>query len=228
MSTIEVYGEQAETVPYFNENSPLNAKTPYSASKAAADMIVRAYMQTYPEMDICMTHCANNYGPYQFPEKLIPLAVTNLLRGKKVPLYGDGLQKRDWLHVEDHCRAIDLVLHRDGKYPVPPEAATEPRLLPIFDISARQEMTNIEMIRIICDELNLNFEDSVEFVPDRPNHDRRYLIDPRKVETELGFSPQNELDRGIRETVRWYAENEGWWRDILARVGTLQIDWGGK
>lgn len=226
ISTIEVYGEQGDTTPYFDESSPLNAKTPYSASKAAADMIVRAYMQTYPEMDICITHCANNYGRYQFPEKLIPLALTNLLRGKKVPLYGDGLQKRDWLHVRDHCYAIDLVLHRDGKYPVPKEAATSPQLLPIFDISARQEMTNIEMIRIICDELGLDFDENVEFVPDRPNHDRRYLINPAKIESDLGFAPRVPLETGIRETVTWYAENRSWWEDILARTGSLQIDWG--
>jgi dTDP-glucose 4,6-dehydratase len=226
ISTIEVYGEQGEDVPYFDESSPLNAKTPYSASKAAADMIVRAYMQTYPEMDICMTHCANNYGPYQFPEKLVPLAVTNLLSGKKAPLYGDGLQKRDWLHVRDHCHGVDLVLHREGKYALPKEAATVPGLLPIFDISARQEMTNIEMVRIICDELGRDFDESVEFVPDRPNHDRRYLIDPKKIETELGFEPRNALETGIRETVRWYVRNRPWWEDILARTGSLQIDWG--
>lgn len=225
ISTIEVYGEQAEDIPYFDEGSSLNAKTPYSASKAAADMIVRAYMQTYPEMDICMTHCANNYGPYQLPEKLIPLSVTHLLSGKKVPLYGDGLQKRDWLHVSDHCRGIDLVLHREGKFPISKEAATTPSLLPIFDLSARQEITNIEMIRIICDELGLDFEKSVEFVSDRPNHDRRYLIDPRKAEVELGFKPQVALETGIRETVRWYAENRAWWEDIFARTGSLQINW---
>jgi dTDP-glucose 4,6-dehydratase len=225
ISTIEVYGEQSDETPWFDESSPLNAKTPYSASKAAADMIVRAYMQTYPAMDIAMTHCANNYGPYQFPEKLIPLAVTNLLRDKKVPLYGDGLQKRDWLHVSDHCRAIDLVLHREGKYPVPHDAATNPGLLPIFDISARQEMTNIEMIRIICDELARDFDDWVDFVSDRPNHDRRYLINPRKIENDLRFAPHIDPEPGIRATVRWYAENRGWWEDILARSGSLQIDW---
>lgn len=225
ISTIEVYGEQAEHIPFFDENSSLNAKTPYSASKAAADLVVRAYMQTYPEMDIAMTHCANNYGPYQFPEKLIPLAVTNLLRGKKVPLYGDGLQKRDWLHVQDHCRGISLIVHREGRFPVPKEAATTPALLPIFDFSARQEMTNLRMIKIICDELGLDFDANVEFVADRPNHDRRYLIDPAKAETELGFKPEVSLEDGIRETVRWYADNRDWWEGILARTGSLQIDW---
>lgn len=225
ISTIEVYGEQAEHIPFFDENSSLNAKTPYSASKAAADLVVRAYMQTYPQMDIAMTHCANNYGPYQFPEKLIPLAVTNLLRGKKVPLYGDGLQKRDWLHVQDHCRGISLIVHREGKFPIPKDAATTPALLPIFDFSARQEMTNLRMIRIICDELGLDFDSNVEFVADRPNHDRRYLIDPAKAENELGFKPQIALENGIRETVRWYADNRDWWEGILARTGSLQIDW---
>ena len=224
ISTIEVYGEQAEEIPYFNENSSLNAKTPYSASKAAADIIVRAYMQTYPDMDICITHCANNYGPFQFPEKLIPLSVTNILRNKKAPLYGDGMQKRDWLHVTDHCRGIDLVLHHE-KFLIPKEAATEPNKLPIFDFSARQEMTNIEMLKIICNELKVNFEESVEFVTDRPNHDRRYLIDPTKSEKLLGFKPSIPLEKGIQDTVRWYVDHRDWWEDIFNKTGELQINW---
>lgn len=228
ISTIEVYGEQASSIPFFTEDSPLNAKTPYSASKAAADSLVRAYMQTYQDMDICLTHCANNYGPYQFPEKLVPLAITNLLRGRKVPLYGDGLQRRDWLHVLDHCRGIDIVLHMKNKPPITEEAATFPSKLPIYDFSARQEMTNKDLIKLICAALKLDFHDSIQHVADRPNHDRRYLINPQKSEQTLGFSPSVPLDKGIIDTVNWYIENRYWWEDILRRTGDLQIDWSAK
>lgn len=226
ISTIEVYGEQGPDVPFFTESSPLNAKTPYSAAKAAGDMIVRAYMQTYTDMDICMTHCANNYGPYQFPEKLIPLAISNVLRGKKVPLYGDGGQRRDWLHVLDHCRGIDLVLQQPNKPAFnPSEAAIDPGLLPIYDFSARQEMTNTEIIGMVLDELNLNPDEWIEFVADRPNHDRKYLINPEKVERELGFKPSIQIEEGIAQTARWYVDNRSWWEGILAQAGSLQIDW---
>ncbi|MFZ2188652.1 MAG: dTDP-glucose 4,6-dehydratase [Candidatus Moraniibacteriota bacterium] len=228
VSTIEVYGEQGGDVPYFTEKSPLNAKTPYSAAKAAGDLLVRAYMHTYKEMDICITHCANNYGPYQFPEKLIPLAVSNLMQGKKVALYGDGMQKRDWLHVLDHCRAIDLVLHMPKKVEFGEEAMTDASKLPIFDISARNEVTNLEIVKIILDEMNLDFDQWVEFVADRPNHDRRYLINPEKIETQLDFKPVTNFDEGMRETVRWYRENRKWWEDILARSKDLQMDWSKK
>lgn len=225
ISTIEVYGEQADSIPYFTEGSPLNAKTPYSASKAAGDLIVRSYIHTYPDMDICLTHCANNYGPYQFPEKLIPLAITNILQGRKVALYGDGLQKRDWLHALDHCRGIDLVLRMKNKPIISSKAAFSSELLPIFDFSARQEFTNIQIIRMILDELNLAFDKWVEFVTDRPNHDRRYLINPAKVEKELGFQPQIPIETGIRETVRWYVDNTEWWQKILTNSRNLQITW---
>jgi dTDP-glucose 4,6-dehydratase len=228
ISTIEVYGEQGKNIPYFTEKSPLNAKTPYSAAKAAGDLLVRAYMQTYKDMDICITHCANNYGPYQFPEKLIPLAVSNLMLGKKVALYGDGMQKRDWLHVSDHCLAIDSILHMKEKVEFGEEAATDSSKLPIFDISARKEVTNIEIVKIILEEMNLEFDKWVEFVADRPNHDRRYLINPEKIETQLGFVPLTKFDEGIRETVRWYVENRKWWEDILARSKNLQLDWSKK
>lgn len=223
VSTIEVYGEQAPGVPWFTEGSPLNAKTPYSASKAAADLLVRAHMQTYPHLDVAMTHCANNYGPWQFPEKLIPLAITNILRGRKVPLYGDGLQKRDWLHVLDHCRGIELVLDRQRQN-IPGEAATRPELLPIFDFSARMELSNREIIRHVTDALGVEFAEWTESVPDRPNHDRRYLIEPVKTETELGFSPQIDLSEGIRKTVQWYRDNEDWWGPLIQRE-QLQFDW---
>ena len=223
ISTIEVYGEQAEHVPHFTEGSPLNAKTPYSAAKAAADLLVRAHMQTYPDLDVAMTHCANNYGPWQFPEKLIPLAITNIMRGRKVPLYGDGLQRRDWLHVLDHCRGIELVLTR-ARQDAPEGAATDSSLLPIFDFSARQELSNREIIRLVTDALGVNFEEWTETVPDRPNHDRRYLIEPAKAERELGFAPSVSLEAGIAETVAWYRDNEAWWQELLTR-GELQFDW---
>ncbi len=227
ISTIEVYGEQGQSIPYFTEASPLNAKTPYSAAKAAGDIMVRAYMQTYRNMDISITHCANNYGPYQFPEKLIPLSITNILRGKKALLYGDGLQKRDWLHVTDHCSGIDLVLHCPYKSINFEDAATHPELLPIYDFSARHEVTNREILERICSALDRRFEDSVEFVVDRPNHDRRYLINPEKVEKELSFKPSIEFDKGIEDTVAWYVDNRKWWEAILERSGELAIDWSG-
>lgn len=228
ISTIEVYGEQGEKIPYFTEKSPLNAKTPYSSAKAAGDLLVRAYMHTYRDMDICITHCANNYGPYQFPEKLIPLAVSNLMQGKKIALYGDGMQRRDWLHVYDHCRAIDLVLHMKEKTKFGEEAATDSSKLPIYDISGRNEITNIEIAKIILEEMNLKFDEWVEFVADRPNHDRRYLINPEKIEKQLGFKPEIKFNEGIISTVRWYMENKKWWENILARSKNLQLDWSKK
>ncbi len=224
VSTIEVYGELAEDAAFFTEGSPLNAKTPYSAAKAAGDQFVRAYMQTYRDMDIAMTHCANNYGRFQFPEKLVPLMITNVLRGKKVPVYGDGLQMRDWLHVSDHCAAIWTILHAP-KVPVTYEAATQPQLLPIYDVSARNEVTNLAIVERVLGLLGKRPEDWIEHVPDRPNHDRRYLIDPAKLETELGWKPQVEFDQGIEETVKWYVDHRDWWEAILARTGNLAFDW---
>jgi dTDP-glucose 4,6-dehydratase len=224
VSTIEVYGELPPGRRFFDESSPLNAKTPYSAAKAAGDQIVRAYMQTYPGMDIRMTHCANNYGPYQLPEKLIPLAVTNVLRGKKIPVYGDGLQRRDWLHVLDHCRAIHAVLTR-APAPVSPDAATRPELLPVYDVSARHEVTNLTIAELILRRLGKDPAEWIEHVADRPNHDRRYLIEPAKLERELGWRPVVDFAAGLAETVDWYVANEGWWQDILHRKGDLQVAW---
>jgi dTDP-glucose 4,6-dehydratase len=224
VSTIEVYGELPPDRQYFDESSPLNAKTPYSAAKAAGDQIVRAYMQTYPRMDIRMTHCANNYGSYQLPEKLIPLAVTNVLRGRKIPVYGDGLQLRDWLHVLDHCRAIHAVLTAEAA-PITPEAAVRPDLLPIYDVSARHEVTNLAIAELILQRLGKDPAQWIEHVADRPNHDRRYLIEPAKLEGELGWHPTVDFATGLAETVDWYVANEAWWRDILLRKGDLQIAW---
>jgi dTDP-glucose 4,6-dehydratase len=224
VSTIEVYGELPNSVSAFSEGSPLNAKTPYSSAKAAGDLMVRAYMHTYPELDVRMTHCANNYGPYQFPEKLIPLMITNVVRGRKVPVYGDGLQRRDWLHVVDHCHAIQMVL-RAERSPIPAGAATDASLLPIYDVSARNEVSNLEVIDIVLDELGQEPSDAIEYVRDRPNHDRRYLIDPRKIETELGWAPTVPFESGLRETVQWYLRNRSWWEAILARTGDLEVHW---
>jgi dTDP-glucose 4,6-dehydratase len=224
VSTIEVYGELAADAPFFTEGSPLNAKTPYSAAKAAGDQLVRAYMQSYRDMDVAMTHCANNYGPYQFPEKLVPLMITNVLRGKKVPVYGDGLQMRDWLHVRDHCAAIWAILH-GPTVAIPEEAATRPELLPIFDISARNERTNLEIVERVLTLLGKRPAEWIEHVADRPNHDRRYLIDPRKIETSLGWRPQVDFERGLEATVRWYVDHRAWWEAILARTGELAFDW---
>lgn len=224
VSTIEVYGELPGDQSFFTEASPLNAKTPYSAAKAAGDLFVRAYMHTYRNLDLALTHCANNYGPFQFPEKLIPLAISNVLRGRKVPIYGDGLQRRDWLHVRDHCAALWAVLHAPRK-PYDPASAYSPERLPIFDISARDERTNLEIVELILKELGLEPRDWIEHVPDRPNHDRRYRIDPGKLERELGWKPTVPFEAGLAETVRWYVEHRDWWERILERTGSLQFDW---
>ncbi|MFI6170540.1 dTDP-glucose 4,6-dehydratase [Nocardia sp. NPDC051052] len=224
VSTIEVYGELPPSEPWFTERSPLNAKTPYSASKAAGDQMVRAYMATYPAMNIRLTHCANNFGPYQLPEKLIPLAVTNVLRGRKVPVYGDGLQSRDWLHVTDHCDAVHKVLHADLG-PIPRAAATDPGLLPIFDISARHEVTNLEIAHLVVTALGLEPSEWIEHIEDRPNHDRRYVINPEKLETELGWRPTHQFETAMAETVRWYRDNRDWWEQVIAAKGELAFDW---
>ncbi|WP_433521562.1 dTDP-glucose 4,6-dehydratase [Nocardia pseudovaccinii] len=224
VSTIEVYGELAAGDQWFTERSALNAKTPYSAAKAAGDQMVRAYMQTYPDLNIRMTHCANNYGPYQLPEKLIPLAVTNLLRGRKVPVYGDGLQSRDWLHVTDHCTAVHRVLHAELE-PIPTAAATDPGLLPIFDISARCEVTNLDIARMVVTELGLDPAERIEHIPDRPNHDRRYLINPEKIDSQLGWQPVHDFTAGIANTVAWFVDNRSWWEQVIADKGELGFDW---
>jgi dTDP-glucose 4,6-dehydratase len=224
VSTIEVYGELGADREYFTEGSPLNAKTPYSAAKAAGDQIVRAYMHTYPRMNIRMTHCANNYGPFQLPEKLIPLMITNVQRGRKVPVYGDGLQMRDWLHVSDHCNAIYQVLHADLG-PVPAGAATDPGKLPVFDISARREVTNLEIVNRVLGRLGVDPAEWVEHVADRPNHDRRYLIEPGKIERDLGWRPEVDFAEGLAATVDWYVANRDWSDRVFAAKGELQIDW---
>jgi dTDP-glucose 4,6-dehydratase len=194
ISTDEVYGSLGET-GRFTEASPLAPNSPYSASKAGADLLVRAYHETYG-LDVVITRCSNNYGPYQFPEKLIPLMIMNALQDQPLPLYGDGLHVRDWLHVEDHCRAVDLVLRKGN--------AGE-----VYNVGGNNERTNLEVVRTILRELGKP-ETLIAFVPDRPGHDRRYAIDAGKIRKELGWSPHYDFAAGIRDTIRWYVVNREW------------------
>lgn len=194
VSTDEVYGSLGE-VGKFQETTPLSPNSPYSASKASADMFVRAYHHTYA-LPINITRCSNNYGPYQFPEKMIPLMINNALDEKTLPVYGDGLQIRDWLHVEDHCSAIVAVLDkgRDGE---------------IYNIGGNNEKTNIDVVRSILKELGKS-EGLIEHIIDRPGHDRRYAIDNAKIQTELGWAPRHDFENGLKETIQWYIENSEW------------------
>ena len=198
VSTDEVYGSLGPE-GYFTETTPLAPNSPYSASKAGADLLVRSYFETF-QLPVNITRCSNNYGPYHFPEKLIPLMVTNALEGKELPVYGDGLNVRDWLHVGDHCRAIDLVLHQ-GK---PGE---------IYNIGGNNERTNLDIVKTILKMLDKP-ESLIRYVKDRPGHDRRYAIDASKMKRELGWEPVYTFERGICETVEWYLQNQDWWRAI--------------
>ncbi len=198
ISTDEVYGTLDEA-GLFVETMPLLPNSPYSASKAGADLVVRAYHETYG-LPLNITRCSNNYGPYQFPEKLIPLMINNCLQGKSLPVYGDGKQVRDWLHVLDHCSAIDAVLHKgkDGE---------------IYNIGGNNERTNIEMVRMIIAALGKS-EALITYVKDRPGHDRRYAIDSTKITTELGWKPEHSLEQGLEETIRWYLDKKSWVENI--------------
>ena len=198
ISTDEVYGSLGEE-GNFTEETPLAPNSPYSASKASADLLVQAYHHTYG-FGTLITRCSNNYGPYQFPEKLIPLFVTNLLADKKVPVYGDGLNVRDWIHVRDHCRAVLTVLEQ-GK---PGE---------VYNIGGNNERSNIELTRLLI-ELVGKDESMMEFVPDRPGHDRRYAIDASKITNELEWEPQTEFTQGLKDTIQWYIDNPHWWQAI--------------
>lgn len=194
ISTDEVYGSLGQT-GYFTEKTPLQPNSPYSASKASGDLITRAYYQTF-EMPVNITRCSNNYGPYQFPEKLIPLMISNAIENKDLPVYGDGKNIRDWLHVYDHCTAIDLVLH-DGK---PGE---------VYNIGGNNEKENIEIVKLILDYLDKD-ESLIKFVDDRLGHDRRYAIDSTKIQEELGWKPKYTFETGIKETIQWYLDNQDW------------------
>jgi dTDP-glucose 4,6-dehydratase len=198
ISTDEVYGSLGDT-GYFTEETPLAPNSPYSASKASADLLVRAYHKTY-ELNVNITRCSNNYGPYHFPEKLIPLMITNALEGKDLPIYGDGQNIRDWLHVKDHCAAIDLVIHKGKSGDV-------------YNIGGHNERTNNEIVHIIVEKLGVS-KSLIKYVADRPGHDRRYAIDPTKIMTELGWKPQYTFDKGIEETIQWYINNPDWWKRI--------------
>ncbi|MGD0541250.1 MAG: dTDP-glucose 4,6-dehydratase [Tepidisphaeraceae bacterium] len=202
VGTDEVYGTLPEDRPEikFTEQTPLQPNSPYSASKAAADCLVRAYFHTF-HMPALITRCSNNYGPYQFPEKVIPLFVTNLMEGKKVPLYGDGLNIRDWLHVEDHCDAIWTVLTRGA----PGE---------IYNIGGNNEITNRKITETLLGEMGKNWDESVQYVKDRPGHDRRYAIDATKIKRELGWEPKHRFEQSIKSTIQWYKDHQDWWRAI--------------
>ncbi|WP_010493885.1 dTDP-glucose 4,6-dehydratase [Paenibacillus elgii] len=203
ISTDEVYGELGEE-GVFTETTPLAPNSPYAASKAGSDLLARAYFETYG-FPVVITRCSNNYGPYQYPEKLIPTIITRAMRDEPVPVYGDGLHVRDWLYVEDHCAAVDRVVHQgiSGE---------------VYNIGGRNERTNLDIVRTILAELGKP-ESLIRFVPDRLGHDRRYAIDPAKIASRLGWQPQVPLEEGLKRTVAWYAANEAWWREAAKRGG---------
>ena len=207
VSTDEVYGDLPLDRPdlFFTEQTPLHTSSPYSASKASADLLVLAYHRTFG-LPVTISRCSNNYGPYQFPEKLIPLMIANALENKPLPVYGNGLNVRDWLYVEDHCRAIDLIVRggRDGE---------------VYNVGGHNEMTNIDIVRLICRKLGKP-ESLITYVTDRKGHDRRYAIDPAKIHAELGWLPETKFADGIEKTIDWYLENRTWWETI--RSGDYQ------
>lgn len=198
VSTDEVYGTLGAT-GHFVETTPLQANSPYSASKAGADLLVRAYHETFG-LSVNITRCSNNYGPYQFPEKLIPLMIIQALKGEPLPVYGDGLNVRDWLHVEDHCRAIDLVIHKG----IPGE---------VYNVGGSNERTNLEIVQAILRQLGKS-EHLIRFVKDRLGHDRRYAIAAGKIQTQLGWQPRYTFESGLHQTIDWYLQHPDWWRRI--------------
>ncbi|MBI4096985.1 MAG: dTDP-glucose 4,6-dehydratase [Candidatus Levybacteria bacterium] len=215
ISTDEVFGSLELNDPNkFNESTRYDPRSPYAASKAGSDHLVRAYATTYG-LPITISNCSNNFGPYQFPEKFIPLAITNLLEGKKIPIYGDGLYVRDWLYVEDHCRAIDLILQKgkSGETYCVGGVTEDLPALPAGRQAVRQGLNNLEVIKKILIILGKD-EDMIEFVKDRPGHDRRYAVDWSKIKTELGWEPLNNFDEWLDRTVSWYRDNAAWWKNI--------------
>ena len=210
VSTDEVYGSLAKDEPTFSETKRYEPNSPYSASKAASDHLVRAYHHTYG-LPVLTTNCSNNYGPYHFPEKLIPLMIVNALAGKPLPVYGDGQQIRDWLYVKDHCSAIRRVLEKGA-------------LGEVYNVGGWNEKANLDIVHTVCallDELRprvdgKSYREQITFVTDRPGHDRRYAIDARKIERELGWKPAETFETGIRKTVRWYLGNQGWVSNVLS------------
>jgi dTDP-glucose 4,6-dehydratase len=210
ISTDEVYGS-LDGDDRFHEATPYDPRSPYSASKAASDHLVNAWHHTYG-LPVVMSNCSNNYGPFHFPEKLIPLITLNALEGKPLPIYGDGLNIRDWLYVEDHVRALTLVL-------------TKGRLGHKYNVGGRSERTNLQVVQTVCDLLdelrpiNHSRRDLITFVPDRPGHDRRYAIDPTKIEDELGWRPEESFESGMRKTVQWYLDHRDWWEPLRKVYG---------
>ena len=202
VSTDEVYGDLPLDRPdlMFTEDTPIHTSSPYSASKASADLLVLAYHRTFGT-PVTVSRCSNNYGPYQFPEKLIPLMIANATHGKPLPVYGEGLNVRDWLYVEDHCRAIAMILEGG-------------RIGEVYNIGGHNERANIQVVKTIISALGKS-EDLITYVKDRPGHDRRYAIDPKKISDELGWQPLTLFDEGIEKTIRWYVENSSWWENIL-------------
>nr|WP_300361084.1 dTDP-glucose 4,6-dehydratase [Fusobacterium sp.] len=202
VSTDEVYGDLPLDRPdlFFTEETPLHTSSPYSASKASADLLVQAYYRTF-KLPITISRCSNNYGPYHFPEKLIPLMIANALNEKSLPVYGKGENVRDWLYVEDHCRAIDMIIH-NGK------------VGEVYNIGGHNERTNLEVVKTIIRELGKS-EDLIKYVTDRPGHDMRYAIDPTKIKNELGWEPLTLFDEGIKKTIKWYLDNKEWWTNII-------------
>ncbi|HEY9721580.1 MAG TPA: dTDP-glucose 4,6-dehydratase [Oscillatoriaceae cyanobacterium] len=201
VSTDEVYGSLGPT-GLFTEETPIAPNSPYSASKASSDLMARAYHETFG-LPVMITRCSNNYGPYQFPEKLIPFFIASLLDGASVPVYGDGLNVRDWLHVEDHCQAISLVLHRG----VPGE---------VYNIGGNNERTNLAITQLLIEKLGRD-ERAIKYVQDRPGHDRRYAIDASKITRELGWKPKYTFETGIAQTIEWYLANRDWWEPLRSR-----------
>lgn len=205
VSTDEVYGSLGKT-GYFYETTPIQPNSPYSASKASADLLVRAYFETY-KMPVLTTRCSNNYGPYQYPEKLIPFFISQLLKGEKVPVYGDGLNVRDWLYVYDHCSAIDTVLHKGKEGEV-------------YNIGGHNEKTNMEITNIILEAMGKD-ESSIKYVEDRLGHDKRYAIDNEKIQTQLGWEPSVTFEEGIKLTIAWYLNNQEWMKSIEDKKASL-------
>ena len=202
VSTDEVYGDLPldRTDLFFTEETPIHTSSPYSASKAAADLLVQAYGRTY-HLPITISRCSNNYGPYHFPEKLIPLMIANCLNDKPLPVYGKGENVRDWLYVEDHCRAIDMIIHK-GK------------VGEVYNIGGHNERTNLQVVKTIIQALGKS-ESLITYVTDRPGHDMRYAIDPTKIKNDLGWEPQVLFDEGIQKTIQWYLDHKTWWENII-------------
>ena len=205
VSTDEVYGDLPLDKPdlFFYEDTPLNPSSPYSASKASADLLVMAYYRTY-NLPVTISRCSNNYGPFQFPEKLIPLMITNSLKNKPLPIYGKGINVRDWLYVLDHCKAIDLIIHKG-------------RIGQIYNIGGHNEMRNIDIVKLILKELKKD-DHLITFVNDRKGHDQRYAIDPYKLSNELGWKPEMQFSDGLKKTIEWYLKNEEWLESIISKA----------